>query len=83
MLYTFDFFDCNDQIDHFDIADLADDHEAERAARVALLRSSVAVGVTIWEGARRVTSIMRSGRRRSQFRWETPRCGPSSGSPLS
>ncbi len=79
MLYTFDFVASDDQIDHFDIADFADDGEAERAARAALLRSSVAVGVTVWERSRCVASIMRTGRRRSRFRLELPRRGAAIG----
>jgi hypothetical protein len=59
MFYTFDFIDADGRIDHFDIAYCVSDGAAELAAVKALLHSSIAERVEVWENERHVTEVER------------------------
>lgn len=57
MAYTFDFIDRDGRVDHFDFGDFADDALAERAALTALMDSSTATRIEVWNGERKVARV--------------------------
>lgn len=59
MDYSMDFIDGQGRIDHFDLMHCPNDSDAAAEARRALVRSSRADRVEVWERARRVAVVDR------------------------
>jgi hypothetical protein len=65
MTYTFDFVNHDGSIDHFDLGRFSDDRAALKAAEAALLASTSAVRIAVWNDGGNIGEVRRPRARRA------------------